>query len=93
MRLYMAAGKVIIDAEREDALHVFAPTMALPPPPQRTLEAMLAWFDAAIAQLDPLDEDHALRYIGLVLDKQYLRMVEAGLIPPDSDATSTPSQG
>jgi hypothetical protein len=91
MRLYTSAGKVIIDAEREKALRVFAPTMELPPPPKRTLQTMLEWFDAAIAQLDPSDEDHALRYIGLVLDKQYLRMVEAGLIPPDSDAGNAPS--
>jgi len=91
MRLYISAGKVIIDAEREAALQVFAPGMTLPPPQQRTIDTMLLWFDTAIAQLDPDDEDHALRYIGLVLDKQYLRMVETGRIPIDGDATDTPS--
>lgn len=91
MRLYISAGKVIIDAEREEALQVFAPGITLPPPQRRTVETMLSWFDSAIAQLDPEDEDHALRYIGLVLDKQYLRMVETGLIPPDGSAAEPPS--
>lgn len=93
MRLYISEGKVIIDAEREAALEVFAPGMTLPPPQRRTVDTMLLWFDAAIAQLDPEDEDHALRYIGLVLDKQYLRMVDTGRIPIDGGALSAPSPG
>jgi hypothetical protein len=91
MRLYISAGKVIVDAEREAALQVFAPGMKLPPVQQRTVDTMLRWFDTAIAQLDPEDENHALRYIGLVLDKQYLRMVETGLIPLEGGDTNTPS--
>ncbi|WEN42151.1 hypothetical protein CKCBHOJB_01736 [Thauera sp. GDN1] len=91
MQPYISAGKVIIDGEREEALRVLAPKMQLPPPPQRTLETMLVWFDTAIAQLDPLDEDHALRYIGLALEKHLLRLVEAGLTPCDGGGMSTPA--
>lgn len=76
MRLYVEDQKVVIDAEREVALRDFAHGMELPPPSGRTVESMIRWLDCAIARLDIEDDVDALRYAGLVLDKQYLRMVQ-----------------
>lgn len=82
MQLRVANGKVIMDAERERALRDFAGGAELPPPQQRDLETMLAWLDAAISGITPCGELDASRYAGLVLDKQYLRLVQQGLIDP-----------
>lgn len=86
MRLVVSDRYVIIDAEREQALRDFAGGMALPPPAQRDIETMLGWFERAISRLDPGNEDDAARYAALVLDKQYLRLVAQGLIPPPANA-------
>ena len=79
MQLRVANGKVIMDAERERALRDFAGGTELPPPQQRDIETMLVWLDAAISTIDPCGEREASRYAGLVLDKQYLRLVQRGL--------------
>lgn len=76
MRLYVEGQRVIIDAERESALREFARGMSLPPPSQRTVGGMIAWFERAMSRLNIDDDQDALRYAGLVLDKQYLRQVE-----------------
>jgi len=76
MRLYVDGKRVFIDDEREDALREFSKGMDLPPPSRRTVGTMIAWFDHAMSRLDIDDENDALRYAGLVLDKQYLRLVE-----------------
>jgi hypothetical protein len=68
--------RVVIDAERELALRDFAHGMELPPPGGRTIESMISWLDCAISRLDIEDDVDALRYAGLVLDKQYLRMMQ-----------------
>lgn len=81
MRLMVSDGQVVIDAEREQALRDFASGMALPPPQQRSVNAMLCWLDLAISRLNPDDDLDAIRYAGLVLDKQYLRLVAQGLLP------------
>lgn len=80
MQLMVSDGQVVIDAEREQALRDFAAGMALPPPNQRSIDTMLRWFDLAISRLDRDDDLDAIRYAGLVIDKQYLRLVAKGLI-------------
>ena len=80
MRLVVSDGQVVIDAEREQALRDFAAGMPLPPPQQRSIDTMLRWLDVAISRLDPDDDLDAIRYAGLVIDKQYLRLVAKGLI-------------
>ncbi len=82
MQLFVCAGKVIIDAQREQALRDFAGGARLPPPEHRDIDTMLEWFEQAISRLDPDSEKDAARYAGLVLDKQYLRLVSKGLISP-----------
>lgn len=91
MQLYVCKGRVIIDGEREQALRDFANGSLLPAPEQRDIETMLLWLERAIASLNPEDETDALRYAGLVLDKQYLRLVTDGLIP-ESDESSLRDQ-
>lgn len=81
MRLVVVDGHVIIDAERAQALSDFAAGMALPPPEQRSVDVMQHWLDLAISKLEPGNDVDAACYAGLVLDKQYLRLVAKGLIP------------
>lgn len=76
MRLYVDGKRVLIDDERENVLREFSKGMDLPPPSRRTIGTMIAWFDRAMSKLDIEDENDALRYAGLVLDKQYLRLVQ-----------------
>ncbi len=81
MQLVVSAGKVIIDAEREQALREFARGLPLPEPSRRDIATMLEWIDIAISALDRDDELDAARYAALVLDKQYLRLAARGLVP------------
>ena len=80
MQLVVSAGKVIIDAEREQALREFARGLPLPEPSRRDIATMLEWIDIAISILDRDNELDAARYAALVLDKQYLRLAARGLM-------------
>lgn len=82
MKLFVRNDHVVIDAEREAALLEFARGKPLPPERERSVDRLIAWFDDAIEGLDTEDEIDAMRYSGLVLDKQYLRLVQRGLIDP-----------
>lgn len=82
MKLFVRNDRVVIDAEREAALLEFARGMPLPPERDRTVGRLIEWFDEAIVGLDTENEVDAMRYSGLVLDKQYLRLVQRGLIDP-----------
>ncbi len=84
MRLFITAGLVCIDQERERALLTFAGGLPLPDAEQRTIAAMLEWFDTAIAGIDVDDEAQAPRYAGLVLDKTYLKLFSQGLLSETS---------
>lgn len=81
MQLVVSSGKVLIDAEREQALRDFAHGMPLPEPARRDIATMLEWIDIAISILDRDNELDAARYAALVLDKQYLRLAARGLMP------------
>lgn len=81
MKLEVINETVHIDGERELALQAFSHGRPLPPHGSRTLHTMLEWFDAAIEEIYPKVDRCPEEYIGLVLDRQYLRMVERGLIP------------
>jgi len=86
MKLEVLNGNVVIDGERELALRAFSHGRPLPPHESRTLEIMLEWFDAAIGDIYPHVDRFPEEYIGLVLDRQYLRMVERGQIPDTARA-------
>lgn len=93
MKLEVINGAVVIDGERELALQAFSHGRPLPPQGGRSLETMLEWFDAAIGDIYPHVDRCPEEYIGLVLDRQYLRMVERGQIVAaeriNSDAKNT----
>lgn len=80
MKLVVSDGTVLIDGEREAALRAFSHGRELPAQEARTLENMLEWFDAAIKDIYTRVDQCPEEYIGLVIDRQYLRMVERGLI-------------
>jgi hypothetical protein len=81
MKLTVSGDLVLIDAERQQALQAFAGGRALPRPQDRTVARMIAWLDKALSQVEAAEgECDSARYAGLVLDKQYLRLVERGLI-------------
>ena len=80
MQLVVSSGKVLIDAEREQALRDFAHGMPLPEPARRDIATMLEWIDIAISILDRDNELDAARYAALVLDKQYLRLAARGMM-------------
>jgi hypothetical protein len=92
MKLEVIQGQVVIDSEREAALDDFSQGRPLPPPDERTLENMLDWFESAIQSIYPRVEQCPEEYIGLVLDRQYLRLVQRGLLPGGASQDFRPSR-
>lgn len=80
MRLFVRDSHVEIDAEREAALLAFARGKPLPPVPERSVSSVIGWLDEAASGLDVTDDCDAMRYAGLMLDKQYLQLVQRGVI-------------
>lgn len=80
MRLYVEGNRVEIDQERERALVDFSRGLPLPDESARTVEVMLDWFAEALTRVDPENPCDSECFIGLVIDRVYLRYVKQGLI-------------